>query len=317
MAAERLYARILYPPDSHQMYGLLTADLAKASYTCPMDDNAIQTHCFQPEPPSLHLVRWMGHQVFGVLAEEQLLGFIDVGVGFDHATQHLMDDRPLGLLRFLALPQDYALSGQVARLLLQTAETYWREQSVRRVRAFSLSTGYPTYQLGVGILPSTWEDHHRWLNRADYRPVERFYCLAYPLQRLVREEVPAGVYTLYPQFDEIGLRYQLYEGDEMRIAATRMIERRVHGTPTVREGISEPQNDNPVAGLVELIVASGWRNRGIGRWLLRRMINDAYLRGNCSLVGFVGHTNEAGLGLCRKVGFEEMAYRGYTLEKKL
>lgn len=51
MAAERLYARLLYPPDSHQMYGLLTAELAKAAYTCPMDDDAIQTHCFQPEPP--------------------------------------------------------------------------------------------------------------------------------------------------------------------------------------------------------------------------------------------------------------------------
>lgn len=307
MAAERLYARTLYPPDSHQMQELVSLTLARVSYTSPMDDAAIQTHCFQPEPPSLHFVRWMGHQVFGVLAEEKLLGFVDVGVGFDHATQHLMDDRPLGLLRFMALPQEYTLSGQVARLLLQTAETFWREQSVRRVRAFSFSTGYPAYQLGVGILPSTWEDHHRWLNQAGYRPVERFYCLGYPLQRLVREEVPAGVYTLYPQYDEIGLRYQLYEGDEMRIAATRMIARQV----------AEPKNDNPVAGLVELIVASGWRRRGIGRWLLRRMINDAYLQGNRTLVCFVGHTNEAGLGLCRKVGFEQMAYRGYTLEKKL
>ncbi|MBI3957258.1 MAG: GNAT family N-acetyltransferase [Chloroflexi bacterium] len=307
MAAERLYARILYPPDSHQMQGLLAPALYKAPYTCPMDDAAIQAQCFQPEPPTLHSVRWMRHQLFGVLAEERLLGFIDVGVGFDHATQHLMDDRPLGLLRFLALPAEYTLSGNVARLLLQTAEEFWREQSVRRVRAFSFSTGYPAYQLGVGILPSTWEDHHRWLNQADYRPVERYYCLAYPLQRPAREEVPSGGYTLYPQYDEIGLRYQLYEKDEVRIAATRMVERQV----------SEPHNANPVAGLVELIVASAWRRRGIGRWLLRRMINDAHLRGNRTLVGFVSHTNQAGLGLCRQVGFEEMDYRGYTLEKQL
>jgi len=307
MASERIYARILYPPDSHQMHGLLDAALAKAPFSCPMDDAAIQAHCFQPEPPAVHTVRWLRRQLFGALAEEQLLGFIDVGVGFDHATQHLMGDRPLGLLRFLALPESYTLSGQVARLLLQTAEDFWRSQSVRRVRAFSLSTGYPAYQMGAGVLPSAWEDHHRWLDQAGYRPVDRYYCLLYPLKRPAREEVPAGSYTLYPQNDREGLRYQLYEEDEVRIAAARMLERQV----------SEPRRANPVAGLVELIVASAWRRRGIGRWLLRRMINDAYLRGNRTLISFVGHANQAGLGLCRQLGFEELDYRGYTLEKQL
>lgn len=307
MASERIYTRILYQPDSHQMLRLLAPALAKAPYSCPMDDGGIQTHCFQPEPPTLHSVRWLRRQLFGALAEERLLGFIDVAVGFDHATQHLMDDRPLGLLRFLALPPDYTLSGRVAHLLLETAEEFWREQSVRRVRAFSLSTGYPDYQLGMGILPSTWEDHHRWLNQQDYRPVERYYCLVHPLQRLTREDIPPAGYTLYPQSDETGLRYQVYERDEVRIAATRMLERKVQ----------EPASANPVAGLLELIVASAWRRRGIGSWLLRRMINDACLRGNRTLVAFVAHTNRAGLGLCRRAGFEEINYRGYTLEKQL
>lgn len=194
----------------------------------------------------------------------------------------------------------------MARLLLHTAEIFWREQSVRRVRAFSFSTGYPAYQLGVGILPSTWEGSAP-LAESGRLPARWSVSTVLPIPcNGWHAENPAGVYTL-PKFDEIGLRYQLYEGDQMHIAATRMIERQV----------SEPQNDNPVAGLVELIVASGWRNRGIGRWLLPADDRRRYLRGNRSLVGFVGHTNEAGLGLCRKVGFEEMAYRGYTLEKKL
>ena len=47
------------------------------------------------------------------------------------------------------------------------------------------------------------------------------------------------------------------------------------------------------------------------------MINDAYLRGNHTLVTFVSHANQAGLGLCRQIGFEELNYRGYTLEKQL
>jgi ribosomal protein S18 acetylase RimI-like enzyme len=272
-----------------------------------MDDSDIQANCFQPEPPSIHSVRWLRRQVIGVLAEERLLGFIDVGVGYDHATQHLMDGPPLGLLRFLALPTDYTLSGNVARLLLQSAEEFWHEQSVRRVRAYSLSTGYPAYQMGVGVLSAASEDHHRWLNQAGYHQTERYYCLSYPLNRPAREIVPPGGYTLYPENDQLGLRYQIYEKDEIRIAATRMIEWEV----------TEPQDANPVAALVELIVASAWRRRGIGRWLLRRMINDAYLRGNRTLVTFVGHTNQAGLGICRQAGFEEMNYRGYTLEKQL
>lgn len=304
--AERFYTRVLYPPDSHQMHELLAKALLRAPFSAPMDDGAIQTHCFQPEPPSFHQVRWLRRQIFGAFSEERLLGFVDVAVGFDHATQHLMGDRPVGLLRFLALPDAYTLSGPIARLLLQAAEGFWQEQSVRRVRAFSHSTGYPPFQLGTGLLPSDWEDHHRWLNEAGYRPVERFYALQLPLLRPVREEIPAGSYTLYPQNDRAGVRYQVYEGDEVRIAATRMEERQV----------LEPQAANPVAGIIELIVASAWRRKGIGRWLLRRMINDAHLRGNRSLVVFVGHSNRAGLSLCRQAGFEEMDYRGYTLEKQ-
>jgi ribosomal protein S18 acetylase RimI-like enzyme len=81
--------------------------------------------------------------------------------------------------------------------------------------------------------------------------------------------------------------------------------------------VMEPSAANPVAGVIELIVASAWRRRGVGRWLLRRMINDALLRGNRTLALFVSHTNQAGLGLCRRIGFEEMDYRGYTLEKQI
>lgn len=305
--AEHLYVRILYPPDSRQMLGILGPALRHAPFSSPMDDAEIQSHCFLPEPPALHTVRWLRRQLYGAFSEEQLLGFVDVGVGYDHATQHLIGERPLGLLRFLALPQDYSLSGRVARLLLEAAEEFWREQSARWVRAFSLSTGYPPFQLAAGILPSTWENHHRWLNQAGYRPVERYYCLVYPLQRMSREETPPAGYTLWPKLDGEGLGYQLYERDEVRMAVAALFERRV----------LQPEEANPVAGIRELIVASGWRRKGVGSWLLRRMINDAFLRGNRTLVAFVSHSNRAGLGLCRQAGFEEIDYRGYTLEKQL
>lgn len=305
--AEHLYARILYPPDSRQMLALVAKSLPLAPFSSPMNDEDIQTHCFLPEPPTLHTVSWLRRQLFGVFSEEQLLGFADIAAGYDHATQHLIGDRPVGLLRHLALPDEYSLSGRVARLLLQAAEEFWQEQSVRRVRAYSLSTGYGPFQLSVGILPSEWEDHHRWLHQAGYRPVERYYCLIYPLQRMIREETPPAGYTLWPQMGNGKLGYQLYERDEVRMAMAGMIEREVIGPP----------ESNPVAGIRELIVASAWRRKGVGRWLLRRMINDAYLRGNRKLVAFVSHSNQGGLSLCRQTGFEEINYRGYTLEKQL
>ncbi|RLT43532.1 MAG: GNAT family N-acetyltransferase [Chloroflexi bacterium] len=305
--ADRLYTRTLYPPDSHQMHPLLAAALTKAPFSSPMDDAAIQTHCFLPEPPVIHSARWLHRQLTGAMIEERLMGFIDVAVGYDHATQHLVGDRPIGLLRFLALPQDFTLSGEIARLLLKGAEEFWWGHGVRRVRAFSYSTGYPPFQLAAGLMPSTWEDHHRWLNQAGYRPTERYYCLTYPLKRMGREDVPAGRFTLFPESDESGVNFQVYENDEVRMAATRMVERQV----------LQPRDANPVAGVIELIVASAWRRRGVGRWLLRRMINDALLRGNRTLALFLNHTNQAGLGLCRQIGFEEMNYRGYTLEKQL
>jgi GNAT superfamily N-acetyltransferase len=237
---------------------------------------------------------------------ETLLGFIDLAVGYDHATLHLDSDRPIGLLRFLALDSDYLTANRAAKALLQAADLFWQEAGIQRIRAFSLSTGYPNFQSGAGMLPGAWEDHLNWLIDAGYRLTERYYCLCYPLHRLLVETLPEGVYTHRPQHIGDAYKYQIYEEDN-QIAAARLFKRQV----------MQPEGANPVAYLSELGVALPWRRRGIGRWLLRRMLNDAYLMGCRWLVSHVNHAEHAAMSLFYQVGFEEISYRGYTLEKRL
>lgn len=301
-----LYVRILYPPDVRQIRSLLMTCFARTPYCCEMDETDVQQQCFQPAPPTVYEVQWLHHQVLGAMVDEKLIGFIDIGVGFDQAMLHLVGQRPLGLLRFLALPDEYLSAGRTARLLLQAAEEYWSGQGVEWVRAFTLSTGYTAFRMGAGLLPSTWEDHLRWLTEAGYRLVERYYELRYPLGRLTMEPLPNAGFTFWPQGHGKEQHYQLFKGDTL-LGFARTLDRTV----------IEPASANPVAYLSDLSVAKSWREQGVDRWLLRRLINDAILRGCRELITHTNHKDQHMFTLLSGVGFEETACRGYVLEKKL
>ncbi|RME62123.1 MAG: GNAT family N-acetyltransferase [Caldilineae bacterium] len=301
-----LYVRTLYPPDGRQIQGLLMAHLAATPYCSAMDEAQVQEQCFLPAPPGVHEVQWLRHQVLGAMVDERLIGFIHIGVGFDQETLHLVGRRPFGLLRFLALPQEYLSAGRTARLLLQAADDYWREQGVAWVRAFTLSTGYPAFQLGAGLLPAAWEDHLRWLTEAGYRLVERYYTMRFPLERLIMEPLPAVGCTFWPRSQGPERHYQLFDGETL-LGYARTLERTV----------MEPAEANPVAYLSDLGVAKAQREQGVDRWLLRRLINDATLRGCRDLVAHVNHRDRHRFTLFSGAGFEETATRGYTLEKQL
>ncbi|MBI1293813.1 GNAT family N-acetyltransferase [bacterium] len=303
---DSLFVRRVYASESAQLLAFLRTLLQKAPYSSDMDDAAVLAECLQPSPPGVHPVRWLKHDLLGVWNEENLLGFADIGIGYDHTNFHLDGSRPLGLLRFLALPADYVLAGRVARLLLRELDTFWREADVGQVRAFSFSTGYPSFQCGAGMLPASWEEHMQFLSEAGYRMVERYYCLRYPLQRLLVETFPQGTYTYWPSYTEADGGFQIFDGDA-RVAVARIVRRQV----------LTPAGVNPIAYLSDLEVAPKWRRRGIGRWLVRRLINDAHLLGCRQLVLHVNHDAEAAMALFYQAGFEEINYRGYTLEKRL
>ncbi len=300
------FVRLTYASESRQMVELLRPLLAQSLYSQWMDNTAVLEQSFQAVPTTVREVRWLSHQVLGAWDGETLLGFIEVGTGYDHATLHLSGDRPLGLLRFLALPADYIIASRVAKTLLQAADEWWRESRVQRVRAFSLSTGYPDFQCGAGMLPGQWEDTLHWLTDAGYRMSERYYCMAYPLQRPLLEPLPEGKFSLWLQQTQTTRSYQILVGEE------RVAEADLH----LRQ-VDVPSGVNPIAYISRWRVLSPWRRRGIGRWLLRRMVNDAYLIGCRQTVLHVNHEDYAAVALLHQVGFEELSYRGYTLEKRL
>lgn len=303
---DELFVRTVYASESRQMEALLRPLLAQSLYSTQMDNAAVLAQSFQTVPTTVRPVRWVSHHVLGAWDGETMLGFIELGTGFDHATLHLEGDRPLGLMRFLALPPDYIVAGRVARLLLQAADQYWHEGGVQRVRAFSLSTGYPHFQCGAGTLPGQWEDYLRWLTEAGYRMSERYYCLTHPLQRPVLEPFPQGQFALWAQQTETARSYQVIHA-ESHVAEAIMHMRHVN----------VPQNVNPVAYVSQWQVLAAWRRQGIGRWLLRRLVNDAYLMGCQQIVLHVNHAEHDAVSLLYQGGFEELNYRGYTLEKRL
>ncbi len=302
-----LEVRLLFPTDSRAVAALLSPALRAVPYSREMSDAEILEQCFQPEPPTVHPSHWLQHQVLGAVQRGRLLGFVDFGVGYDHTALHRIGETPLGLLRFLALPDTYPLAVQVAQVLLAEVETLWRMEGVRQVRAFSFSTGYPAFQFGAGILPAAWEEHRDQLLRAGYRLVERYACFRRPLRGPLRESLPPSGLELWLDETRSSRTYQLFDPEGHRIASARLLLGRV----------LEPASANPVAYLEGFWVAEDWRRQGIGRWLLRRMVNDAGLLGAQEAVAHLDHDNQAAWRLLVHHGFEELPYRGYTLAKTL
>jgi ribosomal protein S18 acetylase RimI-like enzyme len=72
-----------------------------------------------------------------------------------------------------------------------------------------------------------------------------------------------------------------------------------------------------VGHLTELEIAPDWRGRGIGKWLLWRLINDATLQGVQELIAFVAQNWGPAITLLTQQGFQELNYRGYAFEKDL
>ena len=71
-------------------------------------------------------------------------------------------------------------------------------------------------------------------------------------------------------------------------------------------------------GLVtDLYVDSHWRQRGLGKWLLSRLINDGVLQQYRHLAAFPSMEQGRAMNLFTQLGFEELHYRGYVLVKSL
>ncbi len=110
----------------------------------------------------------------------------------------------------MALPDRSELTAAVADALLQAAQNFWQETGVAFVKAFHISTGYPFFQAGAGILPGDWGDVVRVLTAAGFMLRERYYCFVRRLVALMEEVVPLADISLVFRGDWQDRRYEVY-----------------------------------------------------------------------------------------------------------
>jgi len=305
MPAPEISIRILNEEHADVLRDLLNQTLAPIPYSAPPDLEMTIAHLLDQKPPTVYPVRWQHNRVLGAWRAGRLIGFVNIATGLDSDSLHLPDYQPIGLLRFLALPKRDDLLEETAQKLLAAAEDAWRRAGVGFAKAFHISTGYPFFQAGAGLLPGEMADQFRILTAHGYRLVERYYGLRRKLDELMEEEAPMADLSLVHRGDTNDRLYEIYHRRAERIATARMVH-------AALDHVAPPQR---IAYLTNIEIESPWRNRNIARWLLRRMINDATLEGYQEMLAHLRLDQHIALSLFTQQGFEELDYRGYILDK--
>ena len=267
-------------PDENEVVGsAVNGILSSTPYSMPMDAAMLHTQLYQPNPPTIYPVRMQRHARLCAWRAGRLEGFLDAAVGLDSDSLRLPDYQPFGLIR---------------------------QAGVAHVKAFHMSTGYPAFQAGVGVLPGDWPEHIRVLTTSGYYFVDRFYALRRPLDLPVEEVLPMTGLSLIYRGTPADRTYQLYRRAEPI------------GTARVTRLILDRESTRlRIANLIDLQIEPSWRRQNIGKWLLRRLINDASLQGYQQMLVHIAQHHSALLNLINQLGFIEENYRGYTLEKAL
>lgn len=298
--------RAIEADDHAAVQRLLNASFGRTIYSLPLDGQAFREQVLHEPPPTHYNVTWRAHRRLGAWRAGELLGFMDFAVGHDR--DHVHDDANLqGLLRYVAIADDQNLGDEAFRGLMNQAEAWWREQGATHAVAFHISTGYPNFQVGGGVLPGEWSALVRLLTSHDWRFAQRYYALMRSSGAPLEEEYPYADLSLVQQRLADGRTYRVYHRRVESVAHAR-----VAGMTLDLAGAVER-----VAHLVDLEVDEEWRNRNLGKWLLRRVLNDAALQGFQEIVAFVPMSLPIALNLLVQQGFLEMNYRGYTFEKPL
>lgn len=304
--APSLIIRPLQGDERNLIADALNAALADAPFTTPFNTAELYEQLYSPNPPSLHPVRWQQLQRIAAWRARRLEGFIDVATGFDSESQERPEYSPVGLLRFLLLLDQSERTDAVAIALLEAAEQFWQAQGVGHVKAFHHSTGYPNFQAGLGAVPGDWSAEVRALTGAGYHFTERFYCLTRPLTDPVEETIPLAQLSVVYGGSAADRIYQLYRRNDW-VGMARVVNIHLEGAI----------GGHRLAKLVHMEVDPAWRGQDIGKWLLRRIINDSTIQGSSQLVAHVSQRQAVALSLLTQLGFMEEDYRGYSLEKDL
>jgi ribosomal protein S18 acetylase RimI-like enzyme len=304
--APGLAVRPLAAEDGEVAGAIINQLLVRAPYSAPLDSTAAE-QLFGQSPPTMQPVRWQQRQLLGAWRAGDLVGVADVATGLDSDSLDEPDYRPLGLLRFLALSPRSDLVAEVAAALLGAAHEFWRSGGVGYVKAYHVSTGYPCFQAGAGILPGDWADQVRVLTESQFRFAERYYLLARRLEHMIEETVPQGGLSLAFRGDAGDRRYQVFFRRTELIGEARLLQRQMQATDSLV----------PFSYIADWHVDDRWRNQKVGRWLLRRMMNDATQQGMAEVAVHLPLHRSAAMNLLAQHGFLELNYRGYSFEKDL
>lgn len=292
--------------DAGRLQPLVNGLLTNAPFSLPMDLDAVRNQILLSRPETVFPVRWVENRCLGAWRGGALIAAADVAVGFDSASLHLPEYEPVGLLRFLTLPSRDGLVPDAFDAVLAAAEAFWGSHGVRLVKAFHLSTGYRTFQAGCGLLPGDWGEHVRLLTSNEFRMTRRYYCLHRTLGQPVEETIAEGGMSLAFRGRPEDRIYELYRRATL-IGRARLVQSRS----------LDGERINPIGLIAELYIDPQWRRHRLGRWLVTRMINDGSTLGLRQLVAFVGIDQVPAQSLLSQLGFDELHYRGYSLEKQL
>ena len=281
--------------------------LLSAPYSAAMEEAALHEQLFGESPSTVWPTRWTRRQLLGAWRAGELVGVLDAAAGSDSENLLLGDMQPIGLLRCLVLPERKDLVNPAANALLAAAAAFWRGCGVGFVKAYHVSTGYPTMQAGAGLLPGEWSDQVRLLTEDGFRFADRYYLLVRPLEMMLEENVPQGGLSLAFRGPVSDRRYQVFFRRTELIAEARLLQRPAQTGTDVQ----------PFGYIAQWNVDERWRNQKLGRWLLRRMINDATQQGVKELAVHLQPQQAAAMNLLAQHGFIELNYRGYSFEKEL
>lgn len=311
-AASTLVVQPLGVEQGAALARLIGPQLAATPYSLPFNEETVRREVLGDSPPTVFPVRWQHHRRLGAWVDGTLAGFLDAAAGHDSESLDLPDYQPIGLIRLLALPDRGDLAAEIAAALLDAVQDFWQETGVGYVKAFHLSTGYPSFQAGAGLLPGDWGAQVRALTAAGFHLRERYYCLYRPLDDLLEEVVPSADLSLVHRGTRHDHRYELYYRRVEWVAQARLVR--------VPFGLGESPRSSqvePVAYLPDIRVDPKWRRQDVGKWLLRRVINDATQQGYRQIALHLAHHHHAAMNLFVQQGFQELSYRGYTLDKTL
>ena len=305
--APAIAVRPITPDDLDVVRGFVNQTLAAAPFTVPLDAADAHAQWVREPPPTHYPMRWQHHLRLGAWRAGELVGFLDAATGHDSDNLDAPEHPPHGIVRFLALTPRVELADEAFALLIEATEDFWRLRGASELHAFPIGGGYPTFQAGAGILPGDWDGTVRRLTAQDWRFSKRYYALVRPSGAPLEEECPAADLSLVQQRLAEGRVYRIYQRRVQQVAIAKIVAMSLDRTGTAAR----------VAHILDIHVDEDWRNRNVGKWLLRRLLNDAALEGNQDVLAFLPSTMATAMALFVQQGFVEINYRGYTLERTL